>query len=164
MAFDACRSQRLLQEGPCGDVRLLHRRSDGDHALRRCVPGDAHADDDREAARAGRHQRYRDDDELRFRSVPLVLEPVPRLRICGHQLGCEDRGGRRRLPQDPLHVPGVFPQTRHRPEALGRASGSFARRLRCPDEARSSVHRRQGLHVRLLQRDRRSADPRFVRG
>ena len=157
-------SQCLLPEGPCGDVRQLHRRRLGADALRREVPADRDPGHGGEGSGGGRGDEYGHSDELRLRSEPDELEPLSRRGLGGRILGGEDRCGRRRRDEDPLHLPGIFPENERGSEALEPALRGAIGRLCGPDRLRPALHRRQGLHVRVLRGDRCAADAGLLRG
>ena len=72
-------------------------------------------------------------------SVYAVLESISKIVAAG--------GG---LQEDPLHIPGVLPQNEQRANKMEPAVRSTPRCLQRAAWLRTSVHRRQGQHVRLL--------------
>ena len=114
----AFRSERLLPEGTGGDVRLLHRRGQRADALRRKISAHRDAGDGGEASRSGRKDGYGDADELWLRSLSVLLEPLSRRGVRGDGIHRQNRGGGRRSYEDPLHLPGIFPQDDGGGEAL----------------------------------------------
>ena len=136
------RLECLLKERPGRNVWQHDRRLYGRYAIWRKISAYAGADDDCQTSRAGWQVRYRHDDELRHGSLFDELEPISRGTICGTDFCGKNCRSWRRFYENPIYIPRILQAHDGRWKEMGRADGSLARRLRCPDEAGTSLHRR----------------------
>ena len=70
----------------------------------------------------------------------------------------KDRGGRRRLSEDSLHIPGILPQNDGRSEEMESAVCGSAWRLQRADRIWLTIYRRKGQYVRYVPGYRCTAD------
>ena len=154
-----------LEQGPCGALRLHHRRGHGAHALRRRAPAHPGAwpwwrSCRCSSARPPTVSRH----GLGLQPVPRRSEPLSRARTWPWWRSWPSWWP----PASSWHnvyltFQEYFEKLRDEPERWGKPAGGRAGRADGADRPGRGRHRRQGLHVRHLRAAGRAADAGVLR-